>query len=200
MNWGDKFLQKKNYYAQALVRHWPHWIKPNHFTILRLLLLGPLVYLILNENYLWFLLVFVSSALTDVIDGALARAHQQKTTLGVFLDPVADRLNFFIPFWLIGFEVVAPLLVWLLLFGEAFVFSLAWFYVWILKMMKTKFQLGSNIYGKIKGWIQVLIIPCLVLYLLSGQTWLIKTSEFLIGASLFCLALSLFRAIRRAKF
>ena len=64
----------------------------NQLTILRMLLIPAFVILLLYEYRGWALLTFLAAALTDLLDGLIARAAGQKTTLGAWLDPMADKL------------------------------------------------------------------------------------------------------------
>jgi cardiolipin synthase (CMP-forming) len=70
----------------------PIWTVPNQITILRLAFLPLFLILILYEEYHWALLVLVVAALSDAIDGLLARGLHQKSALGAYLDPIADKL------------------------------------------------------------------------------------------------------------
>lgn len=68
---------------------------PTTLTILRIFIVPLLVVLLLTkeENMdLWAVGLFLSAAVTDALDGYLARKHGQITTLGVLLDPIADKL------------------------------------------------------------------------------------------------------------
>ena len=64
----------------------------NRITIVRILLTPLLAILLLSGNRLWPLYIFVLAALSDVLDGAVARWRREKTNLGKFLDPIADKL------------------------------------------------------------------------------------------------------------
>ncbi|MGB7844087.1 MAG: CDP-alcohol phosphatidyltransferase family protein [Candidatus Acidiferrum sp.] len=68
------------------------WTVPNQITLLRLGFLPFFLILVLYEKYGWALFVLVFVALTDAIDGYLARTLQQKSALGAYLDPIADKL------------------------------------------------------------------------------------------------------------
>jgi cardiolipin synthase (CMP-forming) len=68
------------------------WTVPNQITLLRLGFLPFFLILIFYEEYRWALMVLVFVALTDAIDGYLARRLQQKSALGAYLDPIADKL------------------------------------------------------------------------------------------------------------
>lgn len=65
---------------------------PNEITFLRLGFLPFFIILVLYDRYGWALVVLIAAALTDGIDGLLARWLDQKTELGAYLDPIADKL------------------------------------------------------------------------------------------------------------
>ena len=65
---------------------------PNQLTLFRLLLVPCLVILVLyGFNGLAFV-VFIVAGVTDALDGLIARRTGQRTTLGAWLDPMADKL------------------------------------------------------------------------------------------------------------
>ena len=68
------------------------WTVPNQITLLRLGFLPFFLILVSYEEYRWGLLVLVFVALTDATDGYLARRLHQKSALGAYLDPIADKL------------------------------------------------------------------------------------------------------------
>ena len=68
------------------------WTVPNQITLLRLGFLPFFLILILYEHYQGALFVLVFVALTDAVDGYLARTLHQKSALGAYLDPIADKL------------------------------------------------------------------------------------------------------------
>jgi CDP-diacylglycerol--glycerol-3-phosphate 3-phosphatidyltransferase len=68
---------------------------PISLTLLRIFFVPLLVVLLLTkgENMdLWAVGVFLLAAVTDLLDGYLARKRSQITTLGILLDPIADKL------------------------------------------------------------------------------------------------------------
>ena len=64
----------------------------NQLTILRMLLIPAFVILLLYGYRGWALLTFLAAGVTDLLDGLIARWTGQKTTLGAWLDPMADKL------------------------------------------------------------------------------------------------------------
>lgn len=68
------------------------WTVPNQITLLRLGVLPFFLILVLYEKYPLALFVLVFVALTDAVDGLLARKLHQKSALGAYLDPIADKL------------------------------------------------------------------------------------------------------------
>lgn len=68
---------------------------PNGLTLGRIFLVPPLMVVLLTrvQNFeFWGVLILLGAAATDWLDGYLARKREQITTLGVLLDPIADKL------------------------------------------------------------------------------------------------------------
>lgn len=68
------------------------WTVPNQITLLRLAFLPFFLISISYEQYRWALLILIVAGLSDAIDGLLARKLNQKSSLGAYLDPIADKL------------------------------------------------------------------------------------------------------------
>ncbi len=64
---------------------------PNLLTLSRILLVPIIVILLIQSSYLKALVVFAVAGITDGLDGFLARVLKQKTVLGAYLDPLADK-------------------------------------------------------------------------------------------------------------
>jgi CDP-diacylglycerol--glycerol-3-phosphate 3-phosphatidyltransferase len=69
---------------------------PNSLTLARIFLVPIVVTVLLSKDVpnwtFWGASLFLATALTDMLDGYLARRRKQVTTLGRLLDPVADKL------------------------------------------------------------------------------------------------------------
>lgn len=65
---------------------------PNQLTLLRMVVLPFVLISMIYGQHTASLWLFVAAAVTDVIDGVVARRFNQKTRLGQYLDPIADKL------------------------------------------------------------------------------------------------------------
>src|ERR1700749_4390769 len=65
---------------------------PNQLTFLRLCIIPFLVLAVLDGHYPIAFALFMIAGITDGLDGLLARLLKQRTVLGQYLDPVADKL------------------------------------------------------------------------------------------------------------
>jgi cardiolipin synthase len=88
----------------------------NQLTLLRMLLIPGFVILLIYGYTGWALTVFVTAGITDALDGLIARWSGQKTTLGAWLDPMADKLLFVTTFVVLtwpGLGLVNRIPIWL---------------------------------------------------------------------------------------
>jgi cardiolipin synthase len=65
---------------------------PNTLTILRILSVPVFTIFLLYDHLFYALIIFVAAGITDALDGLIARVYRQKTTIGAYLDPIADKL------------------------------------------------------------------------------------------------------------
>jgi len=65
---------------------------PNQLTILRIMLIPAFVLLVVYGYLGWALVTFLTAGITDGLDGLIARRAGQRTSLGAWLDPMADKL------------------------------------------------------------------------------------------------------------
>jgi cardiolipin synthase (CMP-forming) len=65
---------------------------PNQLTFLRLAFIPFFIIAIKYEHYAVALGILIVAGLTDTLDGFLARGMNQRTPLGAYLDPIADKL------------------------------------------------------------------------------------------------------------
>lgn len=65
---------------------------PNSLTVLRILLIPFFIGFLTYGRYNWALWTLLIAGATDILDGVIARLANQRTKLGAYLDPLADKL------------------------------------------------------------------------------------------------------------
>lgn len=86
---------------------------PNLITILRLFLVPIVIWALMDRQVGWALGLFVLAGVSDGIDGFIARHFNQRSRLGAYLDPMADKLLLVSVFVVLGFMGELPL--WLVI-------------------------------------------------------------------------------------
>jgi cardiolipin synthase len=81
---------------------------PNILTLTRVLMIPLFVIFIINKQFGWALITFVIGGITDAIDGLIARITHQRTELGAYLDPIADKLLLFSAFITLAIVEIIP--------------------------------------------------------------------------------------------
>jgi cardiolipin synthase len=88
----------------------------NQLTFLRILAIPAFVLLLIYDYLGWALIIFLGAGITDALDGLIARHANQRTSLGAWLDPMADKLllvTTFIVLTLPGVNVANHIPLWL---------------------------------------------------------------------------------------
>ena len=109
----------------------------NRITILRIALIPVFVILYLQRIHYpalnnWALAVFAFAIFTDLLDGMAARMRREKTPLGTFLDPLADKLLLTVSFILFTYTNQIPLWVFVVIFSRDLIIVLGWTIIYIL--------------------------------------------------------------------
>ncbi len=66
---------------------------PNTLTAVRFIVIAPMMKFLLDQKFVYAGIMILISALSDMLDGFLARKLDQVTDLGKILDPIADKLT-----------------------------------------------------------------------------------------------------------
>ena len=164
----ERFNKSKDGFNAWIIKLIPSFVKPNHLTILRIILLIPFVYLLLNDYYILALLVFIFAIITDSLDGSLARLRNQKSTLGMILDPIADRLLYITTIVIMGFRFIPDPTVIYVSIALEFSLIAVLFRPLLEKASGKKIGLEANIFGKIKMILQSTAI--LILFFIQTPT------------------------------
>ncbi len=136
------------------------WTVPNQITFLRLGFLPLFLILMSYERYKWVLFVLVIAGFSDGIDGLIARKFNQRSSLGAYLDPIADKLLLSSSFVVLAFEKqIAWWLTILVLSRDVLILIVA--AVIILASGYRPFP--PTIYGKFTTFFQIILVFMVVL-------------------------------------
>ena len=110
---------------------------PNLLTLGRILLTPVIVYLILIDQPLQALIFMAIAGLTDMLDGAIAKHWNMRTTVGAYLDPLADKLMLVSTIVCLFYVDEVPLFVFLaVIFRDAIIIGGAALYELVTKRLK----------------------------------------------------------------
>lgn len=139
---------------------------PNLLCILRILLVYPVAQWILQGQYPQVLALFAFAALTDALDGYLAKRFDWHSELGKVLDPLADKLLLVTVFVCLGITGLVPLwLVGLVLFRDLVIFFGALTYKWLFGPLHGR----PTAVSKLNTLCQILF--CLAVVANAGLGW-----------------------------
>lgn len=143
--------------SATLIPFVPRFVTPNAVTAFRFFATPFVLYLLLSGSYRVGVPFFVFVALTDVLDGTLARLRKQVTPWGTFYDPVADKL-------LIGFVLLLVLTrhVHPLLTGGIIAVEITIGVVGFARRKRGK-AVSANGFGKAKMILQVIAVSSILI-------------------------------------
>jgi cardiolipin synthase len=95
---------------------------PNIISVLRILLVIPIMFVLAREEYGLVLVLFAIAGLSDGLDGYLARRFDWRSRLGALLDPLGDKFlligvylvfgwNGLLPWWLVGLVILRDVII-----------------------------------------------------------------------------------------
>ncbi len=166
----------------------PKKLRPNHLTFFRLIVSPVLIILLAGHQYLYSLILFVVLAVTDMLDGSLARLRNQITDWGKIWDPVADKVLIGIVVVMLLLEVNLALTVLLVAFEMAFILGGSF-----IRMKMKDVEISANVWGKIKMNLQCLGAVFLMLGAILSWNLFIPLAQVFLYLSLFFAALSMLR-------
>src|SRR5579862_4159832 len=128
---------------------------PNQLTFLRLGFLPFFIILVLYKRYSWALAILVLAALTDGLDGLLARSLNQKSALGAYLDPIADKLLLSSSFVVLAFEGQIRWWLTILVLGRDVLILTTALVILVASGYR---QFPPSIFGKLATTLQILLV------------------------------------------
>ena len=164
----------------------PHKLKPNHLTMVRLVLAPLLIIPLHYDDYIVALVAFVLLAITDMLDGSLARLRNQITDWGKVWDPVADKLLVGVVVVMMLLKVNLSLTILVLSLEAAFILGGV-----LQKLHEENVDIKANVWGKIKMNLQCLGAGLLMLGFILVEPTLFTLGEVAFYFSLFFAVLSI---------
>jgi CDP-diacylglycerol---glycerol-3-phosphate 3-phosphatidyltransferase len=184
VTWIDRLM------ARFILPFFPESVTPNQITRFRLASV-PFVALLLSlDLYLAGTILFLFSAFSDAVDGALARTRRKVTTWGTLYDPIADKLLVGTVATIVISKHLSPYLALTIIVLEVLLVSFS-YYRYKGRVVPAKTM------GKTKMVLQCLGIIALLFYILSGAPILLVIATYVLYGAVFFALLSLlvFRSI-----
>jgi cardiolipin synthase len=141
---------------------------PNQLTMLRLLFVPFATIAIVERRYHAALAILVIAGITDALDGLLARWLQQRTRLGQYLDPIADKLLLSTMFLVLSATGHIPWRITILVFTRDVGILLVAAVLYITTSIK---EYPPSIFGKANTVAQVLTVLLVLLDAISMHPW-----------------------------
>jgi len=143
---------------------------PNLLTVIRICLAPFLVAAILQNNFTLGFGLFIAAGLTDALDGVLARVLKQRTVLGQYLDPIADKLLLSTLFLVLMHKGLMPTTVTVLVFGRDVGILLV---AAVMYAVAGRREFGPSILGKANTVAQVTAVAVVILQQLTAAKWVV---------------------------
>jgi cardiolipin synthase len=128
---------------------------PNTFTITRIVIIPVFITAIIYKRYDYALYLFVIAAITDILDGLFARIKNQKTELGTFLDPVADKFLIVTSFIILATYGWIPKWLAITVISRDIIVVTGWFLLYLVTGIS---RVEPSVLGKATIWIQSIFI------------------------------------------
>lgn len=134
---------------------------PNFLSLLRIILVPVFVIFLIQSDYDKALITFVIAGLTDALDGTLARLLKCQTTLGAYLDPIADKLLLVTSFITLAIFGLIPGWLAVIVISRDFIILLG---ITILTLMSVAYEIKPAVVSKMTTAFQVATIFLALLY------------------------------------
>lgn len=149
---------------------------PNIITFIRIIIIPVFVTALIYKRYDYALFLFVIAAVSDTLDGLIARVMKQKTKLGAFLDPLADKSLLVTSFILFSVYDWIPLWLTVTVISRDVIVVLGWILLYLSAHI-TKIE--PSLIGKAAIASQLMLIAYTLLsinaYISPAHSWMFWT-------------------------
>ncbi|MCD6133592.1 MAG: CDP-diacylglycerol--glycerol-3-phosphate 3-phosphatidyltransferase [Deltaproteobacteria bacterium] len=128
---------------------------PNVITCIRVALVFPILICLFREKIMLATILFITAAVTDFIDGWIARKFNQKSEVGSLIDPFADKLLLNSLFITLGAKGWIPNILWIAVMLRDIIVGMDSLYVFCVSHL---FEAKPSFYGKTFTLFQIFTI------------------------------------------
>lgn len=168
------------------------------FTLSRIFCAPYIAFLILEHRFLEALIWLAFASMTDVLDGAIARAFEQQTVIGSWLDPLADKilmLGVFYSLWYSTTNLIPTWFVVCMVIKECVLITA----VCIVRLTRKPLMLRASVCGKAAMLLQVAIaLHCIMQHVLFGVAqlagWILYSTIMVAFVALFDYGIQVYRS------
>jgi cardiolipin synthase len=154
---------------------------PNLLSIVRILLTPLLVILLLEDHLSLALVVFVVAGITDGLDGLIARLYKQKSRLGTFLDPLADKLLLATTYVILAVKQLIPEWLAVIVVSRDAIIIIG---VSVLYMQDLEFEVRPSIASKLTTCAQIFTVITSMITILATPLPMLKHVLYRVTAGL----------------
>ena len=128
---------------------------PNLITAIRIILAPIFIIYLIDDRFLSALVVFALCGVSDGVDGLVARVFNQKSKLGAFLDPVADKILLIAAFIVLSIRGFLPSWLTVLVIARDTLILLG---VFIFSLNRLEFNIKPSLLSKINTCLQFITV------------------------------------------
>jgi cardiolipin synthase len=128
---------------------------PNLITAIRIILAPIFVIYLIHDQFLSALIVFIICGVSDGLDGLVARLFDQKTQLGVYLDPLADKILLVAAFVVLSVRGFLPSWLGVMVISRDIMILLG---IFVLFLNGLEFTIKPSIISKITTCLQFVVV------------------------------------------
>ncbi|MEK6655999.1 MAG: CDP-diacylglycerol--glycerol-3-phosphate 3-phosphatidyltransferase [Nitrospirota bacterium] len=139
---------------------------PNLITLSRILMIPFFVNFLVYKYYGYAFAIFLLAGISDGLDGFIARSSKQKTKLGTFLDPMADKLLLTASFVTLAALHLIPVWVSIIVISRDIIIIIG---ALMLILFQDDLKVSPSMTGKATTLFQIVYIVLLLLFIVIGK-------------------------------
>ncbi len=156
------------------------WTAPNQLTLLRLIFIPFVIICVFDARWKSALALIIAAGLSDAFDGLLARTLDQRTMLGQYLDPIADKMLLSSLFLVLSFVKKIPWTYTVAVFSRDAIIVATCTVLYATVGFR---DFRPSIWGKLNTACQIAAVLFVILYQVAPEAWVLATQKFFLYAT-----------------